>query len=61
MKRFLLFTGQHYYPDGGWDDFKGDFESYEHAKDFLIQHNDYDWWHLVDSTTKTIVAKGNIA
>lgn len=27
MKRYLLFKGVDYYPSGGWEDFKGDYDS----------------------------------
>jgi len=32
MKRFLLFAGSSYYPDGGWNDFQGSFNTKEEMK-----------------------------
>ncbi len=57
--RYLLFAGFGYYPDGGWDDFKGSFSSYAEAKkaaDDLIAKEEgsfaqRDWAHVVDLTT----------
>lgn len=63
MKRFLLFSGDCYYPGGGWDDFKGDFDTAESAQAKSIKERD-DWWHVVDTTTmkevKFLAADGTI-
>ena len=32
MKRFLVFRYRHYYPEGGWKDFVGDFDGFDQAK-----------------------------
>lgn len=32
MKRYALFTFSEYYPAGGWEDFKGSFDSIEEAR-----------------------------
>ncbi len=32
MKRFLLFAGSSYYPDGGWGDFIGHYDTEEEIK-----------------------------
>jgi len=53
MKRFLLFAGDFYYPNGGWDDFKGDFDSVENAKDWLEGDGGADWAHVIDTTTSS--------
>jgi hypothetical protein len=48
--RFLLFAGIFYYPNGGWDDFKGSYDTpAEAAKAVLTMKN--DWWHAVDTKT----------
>lgn len=44
-KPFLAFGGHHYYPSGGWDDFKGAFSSEEEAYDRV---SPYEWFHVVD-------------
>ena len=49
LKRYLLFAGMQYYPEGGWSDFKGAFDSPEDARSFL--DDDWDWFEIVDRTT----------
>lgn len=54
MKRFLLFCGSNYYPDGGWHDYAGDFETLDQAtteaeRSTSFDHR-FDWWHVVDTT-----------
>lgn len=58
MNRFLLFGGASLYPSGGWDDFKGDFETIDQAMASGAQiHRDgeIDWWHVVDITKMEII------
>jgi len=59
MKRFLLFAGSTYYPSGGWNDYLGDFDSTEAAKDFLLSrstsYSSFDWWHILDTSNRTVV------
>lgn len=52
MPRYLLFGGDQYYPNGGWDDFKGAFETVEDA---WHAHEGWDWWHIVDTVSGEIV------
>jgi len=33
--KYLVFAGKAYYPEGGWRDFKGIFDSLEEAREFL--------------------------
>ena len=51
-KRFLAFTGENYYPCGGWNDFCGSFDSLDEAKTATRPTgalNDYrEWAHIVD-------------
>jgi len=57
MKRFLVFSGDTYYPCGGWDDFKGDFESLEEAKEFalrMLKEEHEDWTHVVDTRDRIV-------
>ncbi len=52
--RFILFAGTNFYPDGGWCDYAGAFESVEAAKQALdTSYN--DWAHVVDLTTGEMV------
>lgn len=56
MKRYLLFAGEDYYPGGGANDLKGDFDTIEEAVNAL-HHKDYRdcFAHVFDLTTKKIV------
>lgn len=57
MKRYLLFVVKRYYPSGGWEDFRGDFDTADAAA--MIGHElsintpefDGDWIQIVDTTT----------
>jgi hypothetical protein len=51
---FLLFGGQVDYPNGGWGDYRGAFNSLEGAELFAIAKR-YEWWQIVDSATLEIV------
>lgn len=58
MKRFALFAGDHYYPDGGWLDFVDSFDTAEEALKFVVEHQQtskphmrWDWWSAIDLTT----------
>lgn len=50
----LLFAGSCFYPSGGWEDFRGYFNSVEEAKKFLIDNwESFDiccspWMHIVE-------------
>ncbi len=55
MKKYLLFCGLDYYPDGGWDDFISSGEYEEIVKDKDEIQNMYDWWQIVDLETMKIV------
>lgn len=58
MKNFLVFIGSHYYPDGGWEDFKQSFDSEEEALSY-ISNQDGDWWQIVDVQSGKIVKYGH--
>lgn len=57
MKRFLVFAGQNYYPQGGWDDFHGSYDTLEEAEEAAcnaVSHALHgwqaeDWSHIVDT------------
>lgn len=56
MKRFMLFFGDRYYPQGGMRDFIGSYNTIEEAVEkTLDQINDYDWFHIYDIETQEIV------
>lgn len=57
MKPYLVFGGDFYYPRGGWDDLKGEFDSLEEAITQALHHwkgelymnaiYTYDWAQIV--------------
>lgn len=52
MKRFLLFAGSNFYPEGGWRDFRGSFDTVAEAQNAacaLAEEFGIDWHHIVDS------------
>lgn len=55
--RFLLFFGLEYYPEGGWKDCRGGFDSVADAVQFATNH-DPDWWHVVDLKDNVILIEG---
>lgn len=46
MKRYMLFTGDHYYPSGGINDLKGMYDTMVEAMDNLGR---CDWFHIYDT------------
>lgn len=59
MKRFLLFSGYNYYPNGGWLDLKGSYDTIEEVNDAIVTNPSDDWYQIVDTTTGVIVNKIN--
>ncbi len=58
MRRFVVFSGDHYYPTGGWSDMHAAYDTLDEAKDGLTEiagRNKYTWGHIVDLTTGQIV------
>jgi hypothetical protein len=60
MKKFLLFGGYTYYPNGGWGDFINSFDTLEEAKEVIIKpaesfETKEDWYHVVDSNNGQII------
>lgn len=53
MPRYLLFGGDQYYPEGGWHDFRGGFDTVEEA--WRGAARGWDWWHIVDTSSGEIV------
>lgn len=51
-KPIMLFSGQDFYPSGGWDDFKGYFENALAAQRWLSENEpdaSYKWAHIVEN------------
>lgn len=68
-KRYALFAGMRYYPGGGWEDFKGMFETVEDAqafsRDSLNQIDEeglleYDWGQIVDLLNQSVVLEAGV-
>jgi len=45
LSKYLLFSGDHYYPNGGFSDYQGVFDSVEDAKEHLVMmaSSDNSW------------------
>lgn len=62
MKRYLVFAGKDYYPNGGAEDFYNDYEMAADAK-YAAAHlggrNDGDlvWAHVFDSEARCVIAR----
>lgn len=60
MKQFLFFAGDHYYPSGGWDDFRDSFDTVEEINEYWLKclnEKVYDWGHTIDMHTGKMVAR----
>ncbi len=57
MKRYWLFGGDSYYPNGGMGDFRGSFDSREEAikAGAAIREGSDSWYHVFDSQDNTII------
>lgn len=66
---FLIFAGENYYPEGGWNDFVGVVGTLEEAKHRItssIQESQskncrigFDWMHIVSLEGMNIVASAH--
>lgn len=52
-ERYLLFTGQYYYPSGGFSDYMGSFKTINDARSNVTDLD--DWYHIVDSESLEII------
>lgn len=50
VKRFVVFFGDYYYPCGGITDKKGDFDTFDEAKE-LLKSKKFDWHEIWDLET----------
>jgi hypothetical protein len=60
LKRFALFRGLDYYPEGGWDDLHDTYSSLEEALEAVKKErfdDSYHWWHVVDLATQVKVKR----
>ena len=55
MKRYLVFAGDTYYPNGGWDDIYGAYETSDEAVAAADEaHDQYDWVQVIDIETASL-------
>lgn len=60
MKRYLVFAGLDYYPEGGWSDYEGEADTPQEAtalaRQCLTRRSGQwcDWAHFVDTATGVI-------
>lgn len=56
MNKYLLFSGDYYYPSGGMEDFVMSFETLDAAKEYVkASHESLMWHHVADRETLKIV------
>ena len=53
---YLVFAGSSYYPNGGWNDFKGYFDNLTDAYRYLATVR-CDWWQIVRAHSHQIIEK----
>lgn len=63
MKRFLVFApnvNAKWYEQGGWHDFRGDFDTETEAVHWIHRDMEWncDWWQVIDSETRLEVDCG---
>lgn len=54
---FMLFAGQNFYPGGGWNDFRGNFDTIHEAISgyiALTQTETVQWGHVVSTHTMAV-------
>jgi hypothetical protein len=60
--KYAVFAGDIYYPCGGFNDLRGRFETLEEAREYATTNvnygSHYEWYHIVDTATFTLVARG---
>ena len=52
VKRFLVFSGDQYYANGGWRDYRSSHSTLAEAR---RAHMPGDWWQIVDTASGQIV------
>lgn len=57
-KKYIIFTFDNYYPNGGINDLTGDFDTIKECRERLMKKaNSYSYWHyqIVDRDTWEII------
>lgn len=63
MKKYLVFSGERYYPLGGIDDFDNSFSNMDEAIDYCVKSylEDYGrWFQIVDYNTLKVLKSADI-
>lgn len=60
INRYLLFYGDKYYPNGGWNDFQDSYNTIDEAKSQFYEAYNKDtlerrWGHIFDTVSDTII------
>ena len=48
LKRYLVFAGDTYYPNGGWHDFWYSFDTQDDAIEIAKRFEHFEWAHVID-------------
>lgn len=60
--RYMLFAGNNFYPNGGFEDYRGIFTRIDHAMESAMLQDDGEgiknWAHIVDRTNLKTVLNG---
>lgn len=56
-KRYILFSGEDYYPLGGWKDFVGVYETIDEATK-AGESLSNNWWEVVDIQAMQVIKSG---
>lgn len=59
IKRYLIFSGDAYYPSGGWEDFDTSFDDLDEVANYIkkFKGEHFKWCHVYDTNTNTYVSK----
>lgn len=60
--KYLVFYGERFYPIGGWEDFKGSFDTIEEAAAYIETLDCIDCWaHITFEGKIILLAEGHYA
>jgi len=58
MKRYMLFSGDYQYPEGGIEDLVCSSDDLQSLKNIIIEHKEknlHDWFHIYDCKRQEII------
>ena len=64
LGRYLLFSGEYFYPNGGWNDFRLHAETTLSLTNFITELTEKglmegQWWHIYDTEKFEIILKSD--